>query len=231
MVINLNIDNLLNCYIDKVYKKFHEKLCHTKYEILGIKIPILRKISKDLLKNYNYIEIINNLNYKYYEHVMLHGFIISNVKINYKDRLILISNYLDLIDNWAICDIFVSELKFVKKNQEEFLNFLLPLLNNNSEYYLRFVIVTLLNYYINDNYIDFVLNTILNIKSDAYYVKMAISWCYSICLIKYFDKTLKFLNNNQNKIDKWTYNKALQKGIESFRISKNNKEILKNMKL
>jgi len=227
----MNIDNILKEYIDKDYKKFHEKLCHTKYEILGIKIPTLRKISKELLTKYNYKDILDKLNYNFYEHVMLHGFIISNLKIDYKEKLALISNYLELIDNWAICDIFVSELKFIQKNQEEFLNFLLPLLNSNSEYHLRFTIVVLLNYYINDNYIDFVLNTILNIKSDAYYVKMAISWCYSICLIKYKNKTLKFLNNNKNKINKWTYNKALQKGIESFRINKDNKKILKNMKL
>lgn len=230
-MIIVDINNFLNLYIDKNYKKFHEKLCPTKYEILGIKIPTLRKIAKELLKNFEYKDFLNTMDNSIYEHIMLEGFIIANLKISYDEKIGLIKNYLPKIDNWAICDIFVSELKFIQKNQEEFLNFLLPLLNSNSEYHLRFTIVVLLNYYINDNYIDFVLNTILNIKSDAYYVKMAISWCYSICLIKYFDKTLKFLNNNQNKINKWTYNKALQKGIESFRINKDNKKILKNMKL
>ena len=71
----------------------------------------------------------------------------------------------------------------------------------------------------------------LNIKSDFYYTKMAISWCISICLIKYFDKTINYLKINKDKIDKWIYNKALQKGIESYRISQENKEILKKMKI
>ena len=166
-----------------------------------------------------------NLNDKDYEHIMLQGLLIANIKIDYDNRLKLINNFLPKIDNWGICDIFVSELKVIKNNNKEFLNYLLPLLKNNEEFYQRFVIVVLLNYYINDVYIDLVLNTMLQIKNDKYYVKMAISWCYSICLVKYFDKTLEFIIINKNKIDKWTFNKALQKGIESFRISKENKII------
>ena len=106
----------------------------------------------------------------------------------------------------------------------------MSILKKEDEYYKRFGIVVLLDYYINDEYIDYVLNTCLNIKSEYYYVKMAISWCLSICLIKYFDKTVTFLKNNKHNLDKWTYNKALQKGIESYRISKENKELLKDLK-
>lgn len=227
----MNIDKILNQYIDNNYKLFHSKICSTNYEILGIKIPILRKISKELGKNYDYKEILNNLNYKYYEHVMLHGLIIANIKVNFEEKLKLISEYIPLIDNWGICDIFVGELKFIKKYKKEFLEYLLKIYENKNEYYQRFFIVSLLDYYIDDEHIDFVLNKMLEIKSDYYYVKMAISWCLSICLIKYFDKTLDFLIKNKNNFDKWTYNKALQKGIESYRISKENKELLKKLKI
>lgn len=218
-------------YIDKDYKNFHEKICKTSYEILGIKIPVLRQFTKDLLKQYHYQDLLNNLENNIYEHIMLQGLIIANVKISFDEKLNLIKTFLPKIDNWAICDIFCGDLKFIKKYQEEFLMFLLPIFESKQEYFLRFGIVILLNYYINDNYIDFVLDKILEIKSDFYYVKMAISWCLSICLIKYYNKTIKFLYNNKNKIDKWIFNKALQKGIESFRISKENKKILQNMKL
>jgi len=227
----MNLDNILNLYIDENYIKFHKRICQTNYEILGIKIPILRKISKDLLKQYDYKYILRNLNSNYYEHVMLQGLVIANAKVSYEEKLNLITNFLPLIDNWAICDIFIGELKFIKKTQEKFLEYILNILKNKNEYYQRFCIVMLLNYYINDNYIDFVLNKMLDIKSDYYYVKMAVSWCLSICLIKYFDKTIKFLNDNKYLFDKWTYNKALQKGIESLRITKENKKLLKNMKL
>lgn len=227
----MNINDILNEHIDESYKKFHQRICQTNYKILGIKIPILRKISKDLLKQYNYKEILKNLNSKYYEHIMLQGLVIANAKVSYEEKLNLINNFLPLTDNWAICDIFISELKFIKNNKEGFLEYILNILNNKNEYYQRFCIVVLLNYYINDDYIDFVLSKMLEVKSDYYYVKMAISWCLSICLIKYFDKTIKFLNDNKYLFDKWTYNKALQKGIESFRITNENKEILRNMKL
>jgi len=227
----MNIELLLTEHINNDYKLFHKKICHTKYEILGVKIPILRKISKDLLKKYNYQDIINNLDLKYYEHVMIYGFIIANVKVSYEEKIKLIDNYLPLIDNWAICDTFISELKFINKYKKDFLEYTLSLLYSDKEYYLRFGIVVLLDYYINDEYIDKVLNKMLEIKSDFYYVKMAISWCLSICLIKYFDKTIDFLTINKNKFDEWTYNKALQKGIESYRISNDNKVLLKSMKL
>ena len=230
-MIILDIQAILNKYIDTDYKKFHEKLCHTNYEILGIKIPILRKIAKDLLKKYDYERIKINLNNNIYEYIMLEGLLIGNLEVCYPNKLILIDNFLPKIDNWAICDIFVSELKFIKNNLDIFWDFLLLKLKNNKTYYQRFVIVMLLNYYINDTYIDKVLNILLNIKNEEYYVKMAISWGISICLIKYFDKTIEFLNTNKYILDKWTYNKALQKGLESYRISKENKEILRNMKL
>lgn len=227
----MNISDYLNPYIDKNYKLFHERICQTKYEIIGIKIPILRKISKLLLKDYNTYEILNSLNENYYEYVMLQGLIIANAKVSFEEKLDLINKFIPKIDNWAICDIFCGELKFIKNNKEKFLKYILSYLESDKEYYKRFSIVILLNYYINDEYIDFILNKILEIKSDYYYVKMAISWCLSICLIRHFDKTIEFMNTNKNNFDKWTYNKALQKGIESFRISKENKKILQNMKI
>lgn len=227
----MNILEILEPYINEDYKLFHQKLCQTKHEILGIKIPILRKIAKDLLKEYDYIELLNNIDNEYYECVMLKGLIIGNIKINSEEKIKLINEFLPLIDNWAICDIFVSELKFIKKDLDLFLEFIKPLFKSDKTYYKRFSIVVLLNYYINDTYIDFVLDTSLDIKDNDYYVKMAISWCLSICLIKYFDKTIKFLNDNKYDFDKWTYNKALQKGMESFRISTENKKLLKSMKI
>jgi len=227
----MNINQKLNNYIDDKYKNFHKKICQTNYEILGVKIPLLRKIATNLLKDYSYQDILNNLENKYYEHIMLEGFIIAKANLNYQERLKLITNYLSKIDNWAICDIFCSELKFINNNKEEFLKFICPLFKNKNEYYLRFSIVILLDYYINDDYIDFVLEKMLETKSDYYYVKMAISWGLSICLIKYFDKTKNFMELNKDKFDIWTYNKALQKGKESFRISKENKETLQNMKI
>ena len=137
----MNILEILKPYCDKKYKVFQEKICSTKYVILGVKIPILRKIAHKLLKEYSYQEIINNLNYEYFECVMLEGLLISNVKLTYKEKIKLITKYLPKIDNWAICDIFASELKIVNDYPEVFFLFITDLLKSSKEYYLRFGIV------------------------------------------------------------------------------------------
>ena len=227
----MNTLNLLNPYIDQKYKTFQEKICQTKYEILGVKIPILRNIAKKLLKEYDYSYLLNNIDNKYFEDVMLKAIIIGNTKASYEEKLNLITNFLPLIDNWAVCDILVGELKFIKGNEDKFLNFINPLFASNDEYPLRFVFVILLNYYINDKYIDIVLDKCLNVKSDYYYVKMAISWTLSIALVNYFTKTLEFMQERQDEFDKWTYNKALQKAKESFRIDNDKKSILQKAKI
>ena len=227
----MNINNMLNKYKDTKYIDFNQKIINTKYIMLGVKIPILKKISKDLLIKYNYQDILNNLDSNIYEHILLEGLIIGYIKIEYQDRLKLINNFIPKIDNWAICDTFCSSLKFINNNKKEFLKYVEKYLKSKKEFYLRFGIVILLDYYINDEYLEYVLNKLLDIKSDYYYVKMAISWTISVCLIKYFEKTIIFLNKNKNNFDKWTYNKAIQKAIESFRISNENKKILKSMKL
>ena len=227
----MNTLNLLNPYIDQKYKTFQEKICQTKYEILGVKIPILRNIAKKLLKEYDYSYPLNNIDNKYFEDVMLKAIIIGNAKASYEEKLNLITNFLPLIDNWAVCDILVGELKFIKGNENKFLNFINPLFASNDEYPLRFAFVILLNYYINDQYIDMVLDQCLNVKSDYYYVKMAISWTLSIALVKYFAKALEFMQEDKDEFDKWTYNKALQKARESCRINDDKKSILQKAKI
>ena len=101
-------------------------------------------------------------------------------------------------------------------------------LKSTQEYQVRFAIVMLLNYYINDQYIDQVLQILDNVKLDKYYVQMANAWAISICLIKYYNKTLDFLNTT--KIDDFTYNKGIQKAIESYRITNEQKEYLRTLK-
>ena len=101
-------------------------------------------------------------------------------------------------------------------------------LKSNKEFEIRFGIVMLLDYYIEDKYLDRLFTIFDSIKSDKYYVQMAIAWAISICLIKYYDRTCVYLKNA--KIDNFTYNKSIQKGIESYRLSEMQKENLRKMK-
>lgn len=227
----MNIDNLLMPHIDNEYRLFHQKICDTKYEINGVKIPILRRISKTLLNNYDYDEITSSLNNAIYEHVMLKGLIIANINYDYEEKIKLIKEYIKEIDNWAICDIFVGELKFIRKHRGDFFAFIKQFQNSKNEFEQRFFIVCLLNYYLTDDYIDLVLNILLNIKSDKYYVLMAVAWCLSICLVKYYDKTVLFIKNNRCIFNTWAFNKGISKARESRRLNQEQKEFLKTLKI
>ncbi len=227
----MDINSLLNPYIDLKYKDFQSKICKTKYPILGVKIPLLRKIAKDLLKQYNYQTILENLNDDSFESIMLEGLIIGMAPLSYEDTLSLIQEYLPKIDNWALNDLFCSSLKIVKDHKKEFWHFLKPYFKSSKEYELRFAFVILLNYYLDDAYLDQVFEKCLEIKSDYYYVKMAISWCLAESLSQNFTKTTLFMQQNKAYFDSWTYNKALQKGRESLKISEKEKAILQKMKI
>ncbi len=224
----MELIKILNSYKDNNYKLFQEKICQTKYRILGIKIPILRKITKEIIKNNN-LEV---LDYKdeYLEIVLIKGFIIANIDIDINKRIELINNYLDKIDNWLICDIFCSELKIVKNNLDIFLKYLDKIKNTEQEYYLRFYIVILLNYYLNKEYINYVLESMLNIKSDKYYVNMAISWCLTTSLSKDYKLTYQFLKKNKNKFSKFVLDKTVSKAYDSYKLTKEQKLAIKELK-
>ncbi len=227
----MNSEDIFKPHIDLKYQEFQKKICNTKYPILGVKIPIIRKIAQNLLKQSSYQTILETLRDNSFEEVMLEGLIIGYAKTSYEEKLILIKNYLPKIDNWALNDIFCSSLKIVKEYKPEFWEFLTPYFKSPKEYELRFAFVILLNYYLEDNYIDRVLEKCLEVKSDYYYVNMARAWCLAESLGKYFKKTTNFLQKNKSSFDTWTYNKALQKGRESLKLGKEEKDILQKLKI
>ena len=214
---------------DSKYKEFHSNLCPGTDNILGVRVPVLRKYAKELAKKYPVEKLLKNIDNEYYEEIMLQGMIIGlDKKANIKTILEYIEEFIPKIYNWAICDVFCAGLKIVNKYPKEIWSFISKYLESEKEFELRFAIVIILDYYINEEYIDKDLKVLNSIHSDKYYVQMAIAWAISICLIKYFDKTLEYLK--KCNLDKFTYNKSLQKGLESYRISDENKIILKNMK-
>ena len=180
---------------DKKYKKFHEGLCPGTKNIIGVRVPILRKYAKNLCKEKDWKKTIEEIDNEYYEEIMLQGMLIGQAK-NEDINTILkyVENYVPKIYNWAICDVFCAGLKIT----------------------------------IEEEYLEEDFKVFEKIKHDDYYVKMAIAWAISICLIKYFDKTIKFISSAD--LDVWTYNKAIQKAIESYRISDYQKDFLRKMK-
>lgn len=226
----MNIKNDLENLADEKYKKFQSGLCPETENILGIRVPVLRNYAKELCKNFSTQDLLNNIEDDFYEEIMLQGMIIGLDKsVDWQEKRKYIEEFVPKIDNWAVCDVFCAGLKFTKKYKNEMWKLINEYTNSDEEFELRFAIVIILDYYIEEEYIKEIFRIFNQIKSDKYYVKMAIAWAISICLIKYYDETIEYLKEN-SEIDNWTYNKAIQKAIESYRITEEQKQYLKKMK-
>ena len=211
---------------DKKFIDFNKKLIFTKYEILGIKVHNMRKIAKEISKT-DIISFLNNVENNTYEEVMIEGLTISYIK-DIDLCLKYFNKFINKIDNWAICDTCISSMKIVNKNKELFLRQIKKYIKSKDEYVVRVGVVLLLDYYIEDSYIDLVFDMINSINREEYYINMAIAWLVSVCFVKYRNKTFKYLKDN--KLNKFTYNKSIQKIIESYRVSIEDKDVLRNMK-
>lgn len=183
--------NYLKSIKDDKYMLFQSKLIpNNTYKIIGIKIPKLRNIAKNILKT-DYNEFINISDNKYLEEVLLKSFIISKIK-NKEEQIRYINNLIPLLNNWCLCDSFCSSMKCIKNNLEFYYNFF-------NKYNSRVKIVIYLNYYLCDEYIDKVFNEIKSIKTNDYYINMAISWLLCTAYTKYKDKVIEYLNTCQNE--------------------------------
>ncbi len=210
---------------DEKYKNFHSGLCPGVNNIIGIRIPVLRDYAKKIKGQVDISAISND----YYEEVMLKGMLIGlEKKLDFEK----ISNFIPLINNWAVCDTFCAGLKQIKNNKEKMWLFLQNYINSKKEFEVRFAVVTILDFYIDEQYIDRVLELLKTVKHEGYYAKMAVAWAYSFCFIKFFEKTKnEFESFDKNNIDKFIYNKSIQKSIESYRLTREQKNILKSMKI
>ena len=219
---------------DKKYLEFSQSINmhNQEHKQIGVRIPLIRNYAKELSKKYDLEFLINNIDEEYYEELMLKGILIGSYKdINYEELEKYINIFVPKIYDWAICDSFCNSLKVVKKYKKEIWRLLnTKYLKSKNEFEVRFALVMILNYYIEDEYIEKIYEIINNVKLDEYYVKMANAWLISYCVIKYYDRTYKFLKE-ESKVDKWTYNKGIQKSIESFRITKEEKLKLKELKM
>ena len=212
---------------DEKYKKFQSSLCPNVDDIIGVRLPDLRELAKNIAKE-EPIEFLNTYKCEFYEEKMIYGLVIGYMKSDFQKRLEYLEKFVPLIDNWAICDCCCSTYKFTNKNLEEMWEYIQKYLRSKNEFEVRFAAIMLMDYYITDGYIDQVLKIYNEIKLEKYYVQMGIAWGISVAFVKYPEKTMNFLKNNN--LDKFTYNKALQKIIESYRVDKSTKDIIRSMK-
>lgn len=219
----MNLREELFSLQDLKYRDFHSALVPNidKEQIIGVRLPELRKIGKKLTDN--------NFDWHYYEEIMLHGFYIGYARLSFEDRLSLLKNFVPYINNWAVCDCVCSTLKFVNKNKESFLEFLKPYMNSEKEYELRFAIVMLMDYYLDDEFLQFTVDYLSKIKSDYYYVNMAVAWALSVAFVKKSSSVLPLIENYV--LLSFVHNKTISKICDSYRVDKTTKEKLKTYRI
>lgn len=213
--------------IDPDYQKFSAALIPNINNVLGVRLPELRKLAKKIAKG-DWRTYLATAEDKYFEEIMLQGMVIGYVKTDIEEILSYVASLVPKIDNWSVCDSFCTGLKFTKENKERVWTFLQPYLSSKKEYEIRFGVVMLLDFYIEIEYIDRVLILLNRAKHDGVYAKMAVAWAVSICYVKFPDTTMEYLRNNT--LDDFTYNKAMQKITESNRVDQETKTLIRSMK-
>lgn len=223
------MDDILNEIVnnkDESYRIFSIKSIPNinSNKIIGVRIPILRNISK---KYYSYRKkFMNNLPHKYQEENLIHSFFISQ-NTNLDEVLTELDTFLPYIDNWAVSDTISP--KVFKKDLNKVYKYIKKWIKSKYVYEKRFAICSLLQFYLDSDFDLKYNNLVLSVKNNEYYINMAIAWYFSFALIKQYDKTISIFENKL--LDKWVHNKSIQKAIESYRISDEKKKYLKSLKI
>ena len=214
---------------EEKYKSFTEKLVKTKYEIVGIRTPKLRKFAKELLKKYG-VDSLKMLSDNIYEEIMLQGFIVAYSSRSLVDKKDLIDNYLYKCDCWSLVDSFVSSLKLKGEEYHEGYKMLNEYRDNQTKmkqypYIERFVLCLSMSLYLNDQYIDDILEYSEKLTDREYTVKMANSWLLATAAIEYFEQVIDVIM----KLDEETLRYFKGKIRDSYRISEDKKERVKSL--
>jgi len=213
---------------DIAYRDFNSKLIPTldKSLFIGVRTPELRKYAKQLAKREDIEEFLHSLPHKYFDENQLHAFIVSEIK-DFKSCVDRVNEFLPYVDNWATCDQLSP--KVFKKNHKELIAYIKEWLESDKVYTVRFGIGMLMEHFLDEDFDISYLETVSNIRSDEYYVNMMIAWYFATALAKQYESVIPFIE--KRSLDIWTHNKAIQKAVESLRISDEKKEYLKNLKI
>ncbi|MFF2017432.1 DNA alkylation repair protein [Paenibacillus sp. NPDC058177] len=216
---------------DADYQKFSAGLIPNVSNILGVRLPELRKLAKGIARG-EWRAYLEQADSEYFEEIMLLGMVIgyaSSIKnADIEEILKYIAAFVPKIDNWSVCDSFCIGLKFTSRHRDRVWDFLQTYLASDQEYEIRFAVVMLLNFYVEADDMDRVLAKLDVIKHEGYYVKMAVAWALSVCYVKHPERVMKYLKHNL--LDDFTFNKTLQKITESYRVSSEDKQIIRSMK-
>ena len=213
---------------DEKYGEFQSKLIPTAAgeAFIGVRTPDLRKYAKELVKRDDVQEFLNDLPHRYFDENQLHAFILSEMK-DFDRCMAEVCRFLPYVDNWATCD--QMSPKVFKKHRPELLEYIKEWLKSDHTYTIRFAVGMLMEHFLDEDFDPACPEMAARIRSDEYYINMMTAWYFATALAKQYETVLPYLENR--RLDPWTHNKTIQKAIESYRITDEQKAYLKELKI
>ncbi len=212
---------------DKGYRKMQiTTIPSVKAEsIIGVRTPALRALAKELSKRDDISLFLEDLPHKFFEENQIHAFILSGMK-DAEECIKLVDKFLPYVDNWATCD--QMSPKIFKKHKDLLLEYVNEWIKSDKTYVKRFAVGMLMEHFLDEDFKTSYLTKVSRIRSDEYYINMMTAWYFATALAKQYDAALPYIE--KQKLDKWTHNKTIQKAVESYRITPEQKEYLKTLR-
>lgn len=206
---------------------YYNKVIPESKPSIGVKIPILRKMAKEIAKG-DYKYFVKYYPCDYFEQETLKAFVIGYAKDDLEEILGIAEEFIPTIHDWSVNDSFCQNFTIARKYRKEVFEWLTQYINSENEFEQRVVAVLLMSHFLVDDYYAQVLDIMEKLDNPAYYTKMGVAWCVATAYAKYPKQTMEFLK--KGNLDDWTYNKSIQKMIESYRVSDDDKAVLRTMK-
>ncbi len=222
------IRKVLYGFQDEKYRELQKKLIPTadKDSVIGVRTPDLRKYAKQLYKENDYQEFLDALPHKYFDENQLHAFIVSEIK-DFDKCVAEVQRFLPYVDNWATCD--QMSPKVFKKNRQELPAIIKDWIASDRTYTIRFGIGMLMEHFLDEDFDPVYPEMVAAVRSEEYYVNMMTAWYFATALAKQYDAVLPYIE--EQRLDAWTHNKTIQKAVESYRITDEQKEYLRSLKV
>ena len=212
---------------DDEYRQFQVRLVPNipADTIIGVRTPQMRKIAKEMFESEYRNDFLNDLPHKYYEENLIHFFIIAMIK-DFDECVQAVETFLPYVDCWPVSD--QASPKSFKKNHQKLLPYIKKWIASDHVYTARFGIRMLMNEFLGEDFREEYLELVAAKKGDDYYLKMMTAWYFATALAKQYDESVKYIE--ERKLDEWVHKKAIQKAVESYRVTDEHKDYLKSFR-
>ena len=227
-MINEEIREKLYDHQDLKYRDFQVKLIPgmEPEKMIGVRTPDLRKIAKQMVKREDIGEFLENLPHEFFDENQVQAFVVSEFK-DYGRCVQEVERFLPFVDNWATCD--QMSPKVFKKHRPELLDSIKEWIRSEHTYTVRFAVGMLMQHYLDEDFDPAYPEMVAEVQSEEYYIRMMIAWYFATALAKQYEAVLPYIE--ERRLEPWTHNKTIQKAVESYRITPEQKEYLRSLKV